>query len=342
MVRHLNPLAVACNVVQSAFCSLDTVLLAFGLLYAKYKVFLHEDGSGFYIDEEDSGVRAVLDSLEKRWKNAGREQEVFIAAVLLNPYFKNSPFSHLPILNRAGIDLTFERLWSRFFKQPAPPDLRKNSREYFDGTGFFAGLQSYCTSEIERRRANQNIDLDPLDALDHQFGLILTKLRNRMAPGTLTDLAEYKMHIRDQHLRKGGSARLRRRFEARRNQDQATAAPPRSSAQMPRPAPSEDEDTGIQIPAGESLSHLCRQSLISAARSQNTIKSAFRKFIEDCQELAVDDDLLDDYDDMELQVVMRLRVSCCPRDASDAREEAIPYLQITLNSRDQGPGEQWD
>ncbi|KAJ6587338.1 ribonuclease H-like domain-containing protein, partial [Mycena sp. CBHHK59/15] len=116
MVRHLNPLAVACNVVQSAFCSLDTVLLAFGLLYAKYK-----DGSGFYIDEEDSGVCAVLDSLEKRWKNAGREQEVFIAAVLLNPYFKNSPFSHLPILNRAGIDLTFERLWSRFFKQPAPP-----------------------------------------------------------------------------------------------------------------------------------------------------------------------------------------------------------------------------
>ncbi|KAJ7459620.1 hypothetical protein B0H11DRAFT_1736953, partial [Mycena galericulata] len=148
MVRHLNPLAVACNVVQAAFCSLDTVLLAFGLLYAKYK-------SGLHIEQEDSGIRAVLNSLEKRWKNAGAEQEVFIAAVLLNPYFKNTPFSHLPILNRAGIDLTFERLWKRFFKQPAPPDLRMNSREYFDGTGFFAGLQSYCNSEIERRRANR-------------------------------------------------------------------------------------------------------------------------------------------------------------------------------------------
>ncbi|KAJ6622653.1 hypothetical protein B0H10DRAFT_2431808 [Mycena sp. CBHHK59/15] len=242
MVRHLNPLAVACNVVQSAFCSLDTVLLAFGLLYVKYKVFLHEDGSGFYIDEEDSGVRAVLDSLEKRWKNAGREQEVFIAAVLLNPYFKNSPFSHLPILNRAGIDLTFERLWSRFFKQPAPPDLRKNSREYFDGTGFFAGLQSYCTSEIERRRANQ-----------------ISICAKAEAPAFVGGLKHGVIRIKPQqhHL----------------------------------------------DPLRKCLVLLLVRTKTPEFRSQlNTIKSAFRKFIEDCQELAVDDDLLDDYDDMELQV----------------------------------------
>ncbi|KAJ7145949.1 hypothetical protein C8R44DRAFT_600958, partial [Mycena epipterygia] len=189
-------------------------------------------------------VRAVLNSLEKHWKKAGREQEVFIAAVLLNPFFKNSPFSLIPILNCAGIDLTLKRLWTRFFQQPAPSDLRKNSREYFDGTGFFAGLQRHCASEIERRRVDQVSGLYPqltcgfpgvapcplvhlachillitensasCERLFSQFGLILTKLRNRMAPGTLTDLAEYKMHIRDEHLRRDGSSRLRRRFEA--------------------------------------------------------------------------------------------------------------------------------
>ncbi|KAJ7140750.1 hypothetical protein C8R44DRAFT_866446 [Mycena epipterygia] len=237
MVRHLNPLAIACNVVQAAFCSLDTVLLAFGLLYVKYKILLHEDDSGLHTDEEDSGVRAVLNSLEKRWKKAGQEQEVFIAAVLLNPFFKNSPFSLIPILNRAGIDLTLERLWTRFFQQPAPSDLRKNSREYFDGTGFFAGLQRHCESEIERRRVDQNIVLDPLEALDQY--------------------------------------------------NQAMALPPRSSAQLPRPPRSDDEDNGTQIPP---------------AAPTATTKTAFRKFIEECQELAVEDDHTADYDDMELEV----------------------------------------
>ncbi|KAJ6630279.1 ribonuclease H-like domain-containing protein [Mycena sp. CBHHK59/15] len=307
MVRHLNPLAVACNVVQAAFCSLDTVLLAFRLLYAKYQIFLYEDNSGLHTDEEDSRVHAVLDSLEKRWKNVGREQEVFIAAVLLIPFFKNTPFSFLPILNCAGSDLTLERL---------------NSREYFDGTGLFAGLHHYCTSEIERRRVDQNMFLDPLEALDQcgfpgvppcplvrlashillitansascehllsQFGLILTKLRNHMAPGTLTDLAEYKMHIRDEHLRRDGSSRLHCQFEARRKDDQATALPSRSSAQLPRPPVSDDEDNETQIPWA------------APTATPSTSKTAFRKFIEECQQLAVEDNLTADYVDMELE-----------------------------------------
>ncbi|KAJ6632431.1 hypothetical protein B0H10DRAFT_1938054 [Mycena sp. CBHHK59/15] len=288
MVRHLNPLAIACNVVQAAFCSLDTVLLAFGLLYAKYQIFLHEDDSGYYTDEEDSGIRAVLNSLETRGKKAGGEQEVFIAAVLLTPFFKNALFARIPILNRAGIDLTFERLWTRFFRETVPSDLRKNSREYFDGTGFFAGLQSYCDSEIEWTRVDQDIVLDPLEALDHQFGLILTKLRNRMAPGTLTDLAEYKMHIRDEHLH--------------RDDEQTMGLPPRSSAELPHPPRTDDEDNETHIPAGESFPHLYQYSLIFSAAPPTTTKSAFRKFIEDCQELAVEDDLIADYDDMELEV----------------------------------------
>ncbi|KAJ7726704.1 hypothetical protein DFH07DRAFT_931007, partial [Mycena maculata] len=107
-----------------------------------------------------------------------------------------------------------------------------------------------------------------------------------MAPGTLTDLAEYKMHIRDEHLHRDGSVRLRRRFEARRKDEQTTGLPPRPSAELPRPPRTDDEDNETQIPSAP----------------PTTTKSAFRKFIEHCQELAVEDDLIADYNDMELEV----------------------------------------
>ena len=35
--QHLEPLAVAANVTQSAFCRLDEVLLTFGALMMNYK-----------------------------------------------------------------------------------------------------------------------------------------------------------------------------------------------------------------------------------------------------------------------------------------------------------------
>lgn len=47
------------------------------------------------------------------------------------------------------------------------------------------------------------------------FGNILTKLRNRLGKGTLTELAELKMRVRDEEMESGGKDRLKRRFEAR-------------------------------------------------------------------------------------------------------------------------------
>ena len=56
--NHLEPLAIAANITQSAFCRLDEVLLTFGVLYHHFSN-MH--------DPADNHIRtAVLNSLESR------------------------------------------------------------------------------------------------------------------------------------------------------------------------------------------------------------------------------------------------------------------------------------
>ena len=80
---HLRPLALAANITQATFCRLDQVLLTFGHLYMIFYQ-LHEP-----VDRP--AQKAVLESLEKRW--AASDQDIFIAAVYLNPFIKNVPFN---------------------------------------------------------------------------------------------------------------------------------------------------------------------------------------------------------------------------------------------------------
>jgi len=78
MKNHLEPLGKAANATQNQHCRLDDVLLTFGSLYLQ---FFRQT------DPEDTLIRtAVLDSLNKRWSKT--EQEVFVAAVVLNPMMR--------------------------------------------------------------------------------------------------------------------------------------------------------------------------------------------------------------------------------------------------------------
>jgi hypothetical protein len=49
------------------------------------------------------------------------------------------------------------------------------------------------------------------ERLFSHFGLILTKLRTKLSSKKLIDLAEMKLHLRDEHLRTGESKSVRRR-----------------------------------------------------------------------------------------------------------------------------------
>jgi hypothetical protein len=139
MKRHLEPLAIVANIIQAAFCRLDDVLMAFGYLVMIYREMK---------DAEDlDGCRAIIESIERRWKKA--DQDVFIAAVILNPFYCTAPFAPLDFLNNAGIHALLNRLWVRFYGQgnngqQPPPDFHTHITEYLNSSGYFKNLKSQC------------------------------------------------------------------------------------------------------------------------------------------------------------------------------------------------------
>lgn len=93
-------------------------------------------------DPEDDKAEAITLSIEKRWKKA--DQELFIAAVILNPFFRTTPFAPLPFLNNAGVHALLGGLWTRFYSQSPPPEFHGQLTEYLGGTGFFRNLHMQC------------------------------------------------------------------------------------------------------------------------------------------------------------------------------------------------------
>lgn len=135
MKRHLEPLAIATNITQASFCRLDQVLMTFGHLVMQYQSMT---------DQEDMvGCMAIIESIEARWATA--DQEIFIAAVVLNPFYKSTPFSPLQFLTNAGIHSMLGRLWQRLFEEVVPPsEFHQQVNGYLHHTDLFCDLKSAC------------------------------------------------------------------------------------------------------------------------------------------------------------------------------------------------------
>ena len=70
------------NIYQAAHTRPEHVVILFGFLCFRYSKLM---------DNLDAPVRmAVLESAERRWANC--DQEVFITAVIANPFYKVAPF----------------------------------------------------------------------------------------------------------------------------------------------------------------------------------------------------------------------------------------------------------
>lgn len=146
------------NVTQSAFCRVDEVLLTFGSLVLEYKTLRDNKGG------DQVACNAILSSLEKRWANT--EQDVFIAAVILNPFFKHRPFKSIQRFQPATVYQSFQQLWDRFFPGEDSPrvSLYENTIDYLMGAGVFATLSE---------TANLHLDMSAqkvvhLTAIDHK------------------------------------------------------------------------------------------------------------------------------------------------------------------------------
>jgi hypothetical protein len=142
---HLEPLAIATNVTQSSLCRLDEVLLTFGTLYRHFISLTHGD---------DATIRtAVISSLEKRWYAS--DQEIFIASVLLNPFYCAEPFSKTHYsFSKSSIQLLLSTLWRRFYKAEPPTNLWDSYMEYTEFRGPFEMLKEATTHmkmQMERK-----------------------------------------------------------------------------------------------------------------------------------------------------------------------------------------------
>lgn len=133
--HHLEPLAIATNVMQGSSTHLDLVLLTLGFLYRKYLT---------YTFETDVSV-GILTSLQMRWaKNA--DHDVFILAVFFNPYIRHKAFRlDNPLLCQNGLFDIALRVYKRMFSRDADVG--------FDGAFF-----DYHEHKHEFSRENMKLD----------------------------------------------------------------------------------------------------------------------------------------------------------------------------------------
>jgi len=134
MKLHLEPLAIAANVTQAAFCRLDTVLLTFGFLVMQYQKMTGK--------ADCVASHSIISSLEKHWMAA--DQDIFIATVIVNPFFRAGPFGCHPRFVVSGIIELLEHLYTQFFWEEPPPGFSPELSDYLTAEGQYSALCATC------------------------------------------------------------------------------------------------------------------------------------------------------------------------------------------------------
>ena len=82
-------------------------------------------------DGDMTSCQAIIRSIEKRWKNS--DQAPFIAAIILNPLLKTTPFRPHHSITFANIHRLLQSLFTRFFPGEETPWLFTDIAEYLEG-----------------------------------------------------------------------------------------------------------------------------------------------------------------------------------------------------------------
>ncbi|KAI6102723.1 hypothetical protein EDD16DRAFT_1494523, partial [Pisolithus croceorrhizus] len=231
--KLLEPLAFASTITQMAHFRVDQSLLLMVFLYAEYSKLLEADPENqlFAAMECEELIQAVLDSLEKHWKNC--DQDVYIAAVVLNPVYKTAPFAKISQLNLAGIFALICKLWTRFFGSSPPHELFMELQDYLGNKGTYMNFAAWVENvqcEAEKKHPDPLAmyegmqygggEKTPLqkvafrlfancansvscECLFSMFGLTLTCLHSRLRSEAMTSLAELWLHLQDEHAQSG-------------------------------------------------------------------------------------------------------------------------------------------
>ncbi|KAJ7226241.1 hypothetical protein C8J57DRAFT_961696, partial [Mycena rebaudengoi] len=111
IANHIEPLAIASNILQSPTCRLDTVLLVLGNLF---RIFQNLPASDLLV------TQTVHASLERKW--AKTDQELMILGVFFNPYIRSRCFNpdSLPCMTMFHL---IHRAYERLFRQSVDNDV---------------------------------------------------------------------------------------------------------------------------------------------------------------------------------------------------------------------------
>ena len=139
ITRYLEPLAIAANITQQSFCRLDQVLLTFSFLMMKY-----QDPK---MNQDLRACQAIRNSIEAWWAKA--DQKVFVVAVLVNPFYRMSPFQLLTCFSMAKVRALFTKLYGRFFSSEPPLEFIAHANEFLDGWEFFNTIKTEIDNELK-------------------------------------------------------------------------------------------------------------------------------------------------------------------------------------------------
>lgn len=81
----------------------------------------------------------MCNSINTQWLNS--DQDVFIAAIILNPEHKTRPFAKSSWFSAAQVIVLICRLWLRFFLEPPPPGLITEVPAYLSGRGPYESME---------------------------------------------------------------------------------------------------------------------------------------------------------------------------------------------------------
>ncbi|KAI9570854.1 hypothetical protein HD554DRAFT_1997131, partial [Boletus coccyginus] len=130
----------------------EHIVILFGFLYFWYSKLNNET---------DAPARmAVLESAKHQWTCC--DQEVFIAAIISNPFYGVTPFRKIFLTTHAGLAALFGCLWLRFYEKDAPVELLTDLEHYLTSFRDFTHMNMYKNSLLARVEATGK----PIDALD--------------------------------------------------------------------------------------------------------------------------------------------------------------------------------
>ncbi|CDO74828.1 hypothetical protein BN946_scf184353.g9 [Trametes cinnabarina] len=228
---HLRPLAIATNILQASDTRLDHALLVFANLYRMYD---HDD-------VEPEVCEKLLAQLEFRWKKAaGDDQDLFILAVFFNPYIRGHCFNR-EVLTTSDIVALARGAFERFYGRLPDPEFTSalidysQAREEFSAERMNLEYHSHVAEKQDTEpdvaqvwrlsdRSNEVLAVCPgrngiaklairiLSAIANSggperafsdYGVVHTKLRNRMSTESVSKISTVRMSIRREHAENG-------------------------------------------------------------------------------------------------------------------------------------------